>query len=419
MMTIRNPLLRRLGLFVWLAFTLNVPLMAFEAPQLFRASQILPPPLLAGPHHRVREHASADGYLIHFTVDSDYGIYECAGVAELRRRIGEIQAISELVTVSRGDLFAEGLRKSVESPIAAVKNIAADPGNAIKQVPKSVGHFFGKVGSGIGNAARKAGEKKAGEPVTDPEQVGRGVGRILKSAAGFDKAKLECARQLGVDPYTDNSRLQEEMEKVTWAFFAGGLPLRIGASLASGGVSQAINATEFIGLPDTLYQLTPGELDFQNRNVLKEMGIPPTNIDALFANPAVIRSVRHQMVTALKELNLAGRAEIIDQLAQCDSVWRAHFLHDALQLLRWRHRTSPYRGLGMNGRLAVGMTADGAVEIPAPIDYVLWTPEVAEFANREDIAQFQRRLILQGTLSQETARELAASGWQVVQVPRS
>jgi hypothetical protein len=73
----------------------------------------------------------------------------------------------------------------------------------------------------------------------------------------------------------------------------------------------------------------------------------------------------------------------------------------------------------MNGRLAVGMTADGAVEIPAPIDYVLWTPEVAEFANREDIARFQRRLILQGTLSEETARELAASGWQVVQVPRS
>lgn len=405
--------------FVWLTLPLDVSLMAFEAPQLFRASQILPPPLLAGPHHRVREHAEADGYLIHFTIDSDYGIYECAGVAELRRRISEIEAISQLVTVSKGDLFAEGLRKSVESPIAAVKNIAADPGGTIKQVPKSVGHFFGKVGSGIGNAARKAGEKKAGEPAPNPEQVGRGVGRIVKSAAGFDKAKLECARQLGVDPYTDNTRLQEEMEKVTWAFFAGGLPLKIGASLASGGVSQALNATEFIGLPATLYQLTPGELDFQDRSSLKEMGIPATNIDALFANPAVIRSVRHHMVAALKELNLAGRMEIVNQLAQCDSVWRAHFFDDALQLLRWRHRTTPYRGLGVNGRLAVGMTADGAVEIPAPIDYVLWTPEVAEFANREDIARFQRRLILQGTLSQETARELAASGWQVVQVPRS
>jgi hypothetical protein len=394
-------------------------LMAFEVPQLFRASQILPAPLLSGPHHRVREQAEADGYLIHFTVDSDYGVYECSGVAELRRRISEIEAISQLVTVSKGDLFAEGLKKSVESPIAAVKNIASDPGGTIKQVPKSVGHFFGKVGSGIGNAARKAGEKKSGEQPPNPEQVGRGVGRIIKSAAGFDKAKLECARQLGVDPYTDNVRLQEEMEKVTWAFFAGGLPLKIGASLASGGVSQAINATEFIGLPATLYQLTPGELDFRDRNSLKEMGIPAQNIDSLFANPAVIRSVRHQMVSALGELNLAGRMEIVDQLAQCDSVWRAHFFSDALQLLRWRHRNNPYRGLGVHGRLAVGLTADGAVEIPAPIDYVLWTPEVAEFANREDIARFQRRLILQGTLSQETARELAATGWQVVQVPRN
>ncbi len=400
------------------AFLCASPASAFETPAMFRASGILPAALLVGPNHRVREMAEGDGYLIHFVIDSDFGTYECAGVAELRRRVAEIQAIASLMAVSRSDLFAEGLRKSVEAPISAVKNIASDPGGVVKQVPKSVGHFFGKVGSGIGNAARKAGEKKSGESTPNPEAAGKGVGRVIKSAAGFDKAKLACAKQLGIDPYTDNARLQEEMEKVTWAFFAGGLPLKIGVSVASSGASNAISAAEFVGLPEDLYQLTASELDFQDRSALKAMGALPERIDALFANVNVIRSVRHRAVGALSELKGAGRLEVIDQIAQCDTVWRAYFLNDALQLLRWRNRTMGYEGLGVHGRLAVGVTPDGTVEVPAPIDYVIWTPEVAEFATREDIAQYKRRLILQGNLSAETSTQLTASGWDVIKVPR-
>ena len=395
------------------------PLSAFEKAMYFRASEILPAPLLSGPHHRVREYAEADGYLIHFTVDSDYGVYQCSGLSELRRRISEIEAIAELVSVSKSDLFAEGLRKSVESPVNAVKNIADDPGAALKQVPHSVGHFFSKVGSGIGNAARKAGDKTQNESPSPPSGgLGRGVGKPIKGVAGFDKAKLECARQLGIDPYTDNARLQEEMEKVAWTFFAGGLPLKIGVSLASAGASRAVGAAEFVGLPEDLYELTSSELDFRDRNSLKSMGVTVEKIDALFANPSLPRSVRHSMINMLVDCDAPGRTEIVGQILACDSAWRAHFLDDALKLLRWRHRQSPYRGWTVHGHLAVGLTSDGAVEVPAPIDFVIWTPEVADFATRDDLGSFQRRLILQGNLSAETSNQLSANGWEVIPVPR-
>ena len=393
------------------------PAGAFETPAMFRASEILPQPLLAGPYHRVREYAEADGYLIHFTVDSDFGTYACVGVSELRRHVEEIEAIAELVKVSKSDLFAEGLRKSVESPIAAVKNIASDPRGAIKQVPHSVGHFFGKVGSGLGNAARKAGEKKSGES-PDPEKVGRGLGNAIKSVAGFEKAKLECAKQLGIDPYSDNARLQEEVEKVAWAFFAGGLPLKIGVSVAGGATSKILNATEFVGLPDDLYQLNSSELDFRDRSTLKSMGASPEKTDALFANPAMIRSVRHQLVDALAAMPSPGRLEVLEQIIACDTVWRARFFNDTLQLLHSRHRAAPYKSLGVQGRLAVGVAADGTIEIPAPVDYVVWTEEVAAFATREDIAGYHRRLILQGNLSAETQAQLATAGWEIVRVTR-
>lgn len=392
--------------------------MTFEEPKVFNTSEIIPAYLVAGPHHRVRELAQGDGYMIGFVIDSDYGTYECVGTGELQRRVQEIRAISTLVEVSRSDLFAEGLRKSVEAPIDAVKNIVTDPGGAVKQIPKSVGHFFGKVGSGIGNAARKAGEKRQDDQKTQPKDVGKGIGKVIKSAAGFDKAKLETARQLGIDPYTDNARLQEEIEKVTWAFFAGGLPMKIGMSVAPSGASQALSATEFVGQPDDLYRLTASELDFQDRQTLKAMGITPERIDALFANPNLTLSLRHRMVGMVAGFTGSGRGDLVGLMESCDSVWRAHFLADIFDLLKTRQETQPYISYGVYGRLAVALTTDGILDVPAPVDYVSWTEPVAEFATREDIAAVKRRLILQGNLSPESKIQLAAAGWEVIRLPR-
>jgi hypothetical protein len=311
------------------------------------------------------------------------------------------------------------MRKSVETPLNAVKNIVENPGGAVKQVPKSVGHFFGKVGSGICNAGRKAGEKKDNPQPPQAKEVGKGLGNVIKNVAGFDKAKLECARQLGIDPYTDNARLQEEMEKVTWAFFAGGLPLKIGVSVASSGASRAISATEFVGLPDDLYRLTASELDYQDRQTLKNLGISPERIDALFANPHLTLSLRHRMVGMIASLSGSGRGDLVALMVECDSNWRGHFLADIFQLLQIRQQSQPYVSYGVYGRLAVALTNDGVLEIPAPVDYVSWTEAVAEFATRDDIASVEkRRLILQGNLSPETKRQLDATGWEVVRLPR-
>jgi hypothetical protein len=44
------------------------------------------------------------------------------------------------VETSKSDLFAEGLKRSIEQPIDAVKNIAQDPVGSIKKVPAPVDH---------------------------------------------------------------------------------------------------------------------------------------------------------------------------------------------------------------------------------------------------------------------------------------
>lgn len=346
---------------------------AYETGVLLKAADLLPAELLLGPTHRVRDQVVTDGFMAHFQIDSDFGTFTAIGVPQAKRRIAECEAIRKLVETSKSDLFAEGLKRSVEQPIDAVKNIVKNPVESVKQAPKTVGHFFGKVGSAIGRGAEKVADRvsSGGEP--SPGEVGTGIGNAAKNAAGFDKAKLDTAKQLGVDPYSDNARLQEEMDKVTWAFFAGGLPLRIGAAAVSGGASLALTATNMVGIPEDTYALTQNELALRDERSLAAMGVTLEDIKAFQIHAALSTTRRHRIVTYLEALPKArGRGYMVRLANSCTSPEQADFFIGALALLAERQRSgaADYTGLKVLGRLPGATTAGGELHVPAPVDHV-------------------------------------------------
>jgi len=367
----------------------------YEDGVLLPVSQLLPAENLRGPSYRVRAQVPTDGYMAHFKIDSDFGTFEAVGVPQALQRICETEAIRTLVETSKGDLFAEGLKRSVEQPIDAVKNIVMDPVDAVKQAPKTVGHFFGNIGSAIGRRVEKARDRQSGEgPEPTAGDVGRSIGETARNVAGFEKARLATAQQLGVDPYSDNARLQEEMDKVTWAFFAGGLPLRVGAAVASAGV--AVAATHMAGLPEDTYLLTRGEIETRDARSLLAMGVTDEDIRAFQLSRALSTTRRHLIVTSLEALSKArGRGRLVQQANDCTSPEEADFLIAALGILEERQRTgaTDYASLEVLGRLPGGMNAKGELEVPAPVDYVTWTPEVAGFANRADLGAAPKVLV--------------------------
>jgi hypothetical protein len=391
---------------------------AFEQAVLLNAADLLPAEALRGPTYRVRDQVATDGFMAHFEIDTDFGMFTAIGVPQVRVREVEVEAIRKLVETSKSDLFAEGLKRSIEKPIDAVKNIVTKPVETVKQVPKTVGHFFGKIGSSIERGVNKVKDQSSGDaPSPSAGEVASGVGNTAKNIAGFDKAKLDTARQLGVDPYSDNTRLQEEMDKVTWAFFAGGLPLRIGAAVVSAGV--AVAATNMVGVPADTYALTQAELAHRDQAALETMGLTAQDIQTFMIQPTLSTTRRHRIVTALAGMSKTGGRGLIIRLANsCTTPAQADFMISALDILVTRRNAgeADYTSLQVLGRLPAAITATGEMQVPAPVDYVTWTEQVAGFAQRDDLGTAPKVLVHTGRLSEAATSGFKAAGWQMIAI---
>lgn len=393
-----------------------------ERPPTLNAADLLGPELVRGQTYRVRAAVPTDGYMAHFTIDSDFGTFQCVGIDQARQRIHEIDAISRLVTESKGDVFAEALKKSIEQPVEAVKNIVKNPVGAVTQAPKTVGHFFKRLGSSIKAGAEQVADRvnesnrsPSSEPQPPRASTGEGLAAATRGLIGFEKAKLDCAKQLGVDPYSDNPVLQEQLEKVSWVYFAGGLPIRIGAAAASGGASLALTSTKMIGLPEEVYSLTPSELALRNRGSLDALGAPEAVQTDFMGNVVLTPTLKRSVLRSLERLAPAdGRVALVELAARCETIAQAQFLDRSLRLLADRQQlgTSRYTSLITLGRVPAAVEAGGRLEVPAIVDRLSWTEEVADFAQRDDLRTRKPTLILTGEPTEMAIIGFEEAGWK-------
>ena len=107
-----------------------------------------------------------------------------------------------------------------------------------------------------------------------------------------------------------------------------------------------------------------------------------------------------------------GRPAVIDWALTADSETQARFMAGSVAILARYHLTAaPITRMSV-ARTLLGETVDGAVVVPAAVDYVSWTERVASFAGRPDLASARaRRLWLAGTLSPRARQELTARKW--------
>src|SRR5215831_9775626 len=166
--------------------------VAFEELPELKASEILKPELLKGPHHIIREPVPTASGMNQFTIDSDFGVFEADGNEMLLQRLKEIDAIARLREVSRTDAFKNSLVAAAKSPLNSAKNIAKDPAQAISNVPKGIMKFLGRAKQTVQNVGKGSGERDVD-------------GSRMKDVIGYSDKKRKIALQMGIDPYSTNT----------------------------------------------------------------------------------------------------------------------------------------------------------------------------------------------------------------------
>ena len=371
----------------------------FEAWDDRRASEILRPNVLGGPHHRVQERVISDGFQHHYVVDSDVGRFTAQGDAMLRRLVNEIYAIIELRKISQGKAFADATVAAAASPLKAAKNLVTDPVDTVSGVPEGIYSIFARVGQRFS---------------TDRTEYEDGAAKGLLAVSSF---KRDYARRLNVDVYSTNKALQTELNRLGWASAAGNLAPSAALSFASGGAVVAVQQLRHVQqLNDLLKELPPGELNRRNRATLKKMGIEDGLIEKFMDHK--IYSPRHKtvLVESLAALGSArGRGTLVRQALAADAEPGALFYQQVAETYAGYHRTvSPLRELAVHNGLPIAYAQNATLVVAFPLDYGRWTTRSAPVV-RNLAANYPKRngvktidIWVTGRFSDQARRELAA-----------
>lgn len=379
---------------------------AFEIPAAGKASLILPAQMIAGDHYTIREAVAADGFMYNFTVDSDYGLFEPRGTHAVRKLIPEIKAITALKAIKKNSLYLEAVKKSGMMPVEFAKGLVTDPVDTVVSVPKGVYHLFADAITGLTT-------KK------DPSQDSR-----AKALLGVSSYKRELAAQLGVDVYSSNHVLQDELNAVGWTGAMGNLTVTAALAPIGGGVATAVSATRTAQqLNDFVKDTPPARLRQINEEKLTAMGVSKSVTDRFLANPSFTPRHKTIIVTHLAAMEGAkGIEAFVMRALLANNEETANLMQDMAQMLLGYHeKVSPVTDISVVSGLVFARAKSGSVLIPLPIDNAVWT-EKASVIVRTAVAEYRRsqadaklELWARGTVTPLAGKNLATLGITVTE----
>ena len=370
------------------------------------AKDALSPTVAAGPDYKVNDPVVADGYMYRFTVTSTYGPFDVTGIGALRKLEQEIWAIGQLKNVTRSEAFLKSLKDQAGKPLVFAKDVVTKPVDTLSGIPKGVGRLFGNIASSVTSTR-------------NPNQESR-VNEVLLLGA----FKRDYATRFGVDPYSSNPVLQEELDKVGKAAAFGSWTASAAMIPISGPASSVITATSLSKSFNNIVSTEPpSRIRIINEDKLKQMGISDDLAKRYLDQPVYTPRQNLILVDSLSRLGSAiGRDAYLNaSMVAADEV-EANFFVNTAQILRGYHETQgPITGITMIGALTVAQTKAGPAMIPFALDYGVWTANADRLSQNMKTAytvpgfngNFQ--FWVAGSLSPKAKREMEARGFAVVE----
>ena len=328
----------------------------FEPGGAVPAKNFVPAELLKGRLHAVRPQADNDGLLNTYFVDTPDGLLETTGTPALKTRIREIYALDYLSGLSKTEEFGKAIGKTVGKKVESAAGIVRDPIGTVKNVPKGVSRFFGRIGEGLKSA---------------------GSGNAL-------------ANIVGVSPYTTNEELQRELTATARAMAGGGLVVSAATAAVSGGAGTALSV---VGVNETLQNAlvnsTPEDLRLNNRKKLLALGVNRALTEEFLMHPWF--SPWHETITtdALAHIGVNPTAFLTSAVKALTPEDASFFQRVAQILARYHAEAAPLRAIRLEGGIITALDKNGTLVVPVSFDYAIWAERTARRA--EEFAALAKR----------------------------
>lgn len=323
-----------------------------------RASEILPPELLSGPHHKVNEAVSIRGPQYFFIVDSDYGQFQAQGQPRLRRLVREINAIAALKEVTKKKSFKDAFTESALEPFVQLKELVLHPVDTVSGVPKGLWTFVASSKESL---------------IRDRSQY---EDRYLEALVTVSKYKRRYAAELGIDVYTSNPIVQEELNRLGWAGAVANWTPSVLLIPASGPAKALYTVFDWTKTLNRLItEAAPDVLRYQNNKKLQTMGISSEQRDRFLSHKYY--SPRNQTVITeyLASMEDAEqKAHVIDQALHADSEIDAFTYQQIVEILAGYNRSvSPIIEFRVHKGIPIGYAKNGSLVMGFPVDFSRWT----------------------------------------------
>jgi hypothetical protein len=369
---------------------------SYETPPVLKASQILPPKLLKGPHFRVTERVTNDGYFSNYRIISDFGNLDVEGQQLLEIRVGEMAALSEMDKLSSSKVFTDAAveagKAAVVGPIKAVGKAVdtiTDPdklSDTVAGIPEGAEKLFSwayrqakGAASAVSDTVSPSDDKKesSGSGVTTSGTLKAGKKAGLEFI-GYSKRERNLFRKFQINPYTSNQLIKDEIVRIAGIETAVGTAFKFVPSYTLIQGVGTFNTWYHRAEQLSLYE-DPDEIKKKNAAELSALGIPEDVYKAFLDNPNYTPWTSRFITASLKNIGpkVPGHVYFIKAATQATNEPSTLYFVAIAEALEKMHKDRPLARIVGSLYLPSGVTKDGLLYVPLPVDYLFWTEEVA------------------------------------------
>ncbi len=376
----------------------------FENPPVLSAKDILEPEQLKGPNHTVADEVENNGLFNHYSITSPFGDFEALSNTALGFLIDELNAIAEMKKVKTDDTAIAALKQSGENTVTGIKNLFTDTENTLKGAASGVQSLFHRASETVGK-----------REVTDAEDS------KAQQLIGFSKSKGQIATKYHVNVYSRNKVLQEELDRLAWADYLGGLGVGVATSVVPGVGGIVLSTSGAARLLNEAINTTPAaELWVQSRDKLLALGMDGDTVQLFLNNQMFSPALYTVMTSALESMKGVDNLELFLKVSlQASSPEMARVITELTVLTAGYHtHVTPLKSIEPMARITKAVNKDGAVAVILPTDHLIWSERVAgalmEISDNPAIAASAvKELWVLGDLSDMAHDEFKKAGWKI------